>query len=63
MSTILEIFKSYNGTGYYCVLFIIRAQFGKNEQDVVCKIIVILRRIIIVDIFLCVKGSILSVIE
>lgn len=23
MSTILEIFKSYNGTGYYCVLFII----------------------------------------
>lgn len=23
MNTILEIFKSYNGTGYYCILFII----------------------------------------
>ena len=34
MNTILEIFKSYNGTGYYCILFIISLIFlWFTEED------------------------------
>ena len=52
MNTVIEIFKEYNGTGYYCILFIIALIFlWFTEEDKKIRALLIYTPMIIQVLF------------